>query len=77
MSLYVLQLHNLAWECAFGCDVGFAPQQALALHMERGSVDMRQFDIIPHPWEVHSILRDFDTFWGHLETLTKKLDGTQ
>ena len=74
---YSPQLHNLAWECAFGRDAGFSADKSLALHMERGSADTRQFDTIPYPWQTASILRDFDAFWSHLETLTGRLDGPQ
>ena len=72
-----LQLHNLSWECAFGRDAEFPSGQALALHIERGSVDTREFDTVPHPWQPDSILRDFERFWGHLDTLSEKLDGEQ
>ena len=74
---YSPQLHNLAWEYAFGRDAGFSADKSLALHMERGSADTRQFDTIPYPWQTASILRDFDAFWSHLETLTDRLDGPQ
>jgi hypothetical protein len=72
-----VELHNLAWECAFGRDAGFSADKSLALHMERGSADTRQFDTIPYPWQTASILRDFDAFWSHLEALTDRLDGPQ
>jgi hypothetical protein len=72
-----VELHNLAWECAFGRDAGFSADKSLALHMERGSADTGQFDTIPYPWQTASILRDFDAFWSHLETLTDRLDGPQ
>ena len=72
-----LQLHNLAWECAFGRDAGFPPDKALAQHFERGSVNTRNFGIIPHPWQVPSILSDFNTLWDQLEGLAEKLDGHQ
>lgn len=81
MGLYILrtclclQLHNLSWECAFGRDAGFSTDQVLALHIQRGSANTRDFDTIPHPWQVDNILRDFERFWGHLETLSEKLDG--
>ena len=75
IPVYLSQLHNLAWECAFGRDVGFSPDQSLALHVEHGTTNTRVFDSIPHPWQPELILRDFDDFWGHLETLNDKLDG--
>jgi hypothetical protein len=69
-----VELHNLAWECAFGRDAGFSSNQALSLLIERGSVNTREFDLLPRPWQVDHIIRDFDNFWGHLEFLTDKLD---
>jgi hypothetical protein len=72
-----VELHNLAWEYAFGRDAGLSADKSLALHMERGSADTGQFDTIPYPWQTASILRDFDAFWSHLETLTDRLDGPQ
>ena len=76
-NCFLSQLHNLPWECAFGRDAGFSPSQALGLHVEQGAADVRQFDTIPHPWEAASVLRDFDLFWAHLETLTAQLDEPQ
>ena len=75
MITFATQLHNLSWECAFGRDMGLTPDQSLALHMERGSVDAGQFDSIPHPWHPELILRDYDDFWGHLDRLNSMLDG--
>ena len=74
MHFYQLQLANLAWQCGFGHDAGLSSNQALSPLFERGSVNTREFDIIPRPWKVDDIISHFDTFWGHLDFLTDKLD---
>ena len=68
-----VQLHNLAWECAFGRDVSLLPRESLELHMEPGVVDPALTGAIPQPWQPSHIMQDFEQFWEHLDTLNGSL----
>ena len=67
------QVHNCAWECAFGRDVGFSPENALALHMDHPTLQPEIAGAVPHPWQPDSILKDFHDFWENLDSLSEML----
>ena len=70
-----MQLQNLAWESVFCRDGGLSSDQSLATHIESGKIKTHRYDTIPCPWQPEHILRDYDTFWSHLDTLSDRLDG--
>ena len=80
VSMYVaiyhlptVQFHSCAWECAFGRDVGFSPENALALHLEHPTVEPEIAGAVPHPWKPDDILEDFQEFWDNMDSLNEML----
>ena len=61
------------WECTFGRDVGFTPEQSLVLHTEHPAVTPELAASIPHPWGAQDILQDYDEFLDNLDQLNESL----
>ena len=72
-SFLFFKFHSIAWECAFGRDAGFSPEQALALHMEHPTIEPSVGGAIPHPWQPEHILEDFEKVWEQLDALNEIL----
>ena len=72
INMAYLQFHNCSWECAFGREVGFSPDNPLAVNP---AVTPEVADAIPPSWQPDNILEDFQEFWENLDSINEMLDA--